>query len=357
MRPRGRARLRWSSPQRVPRARLSLPQDRPRAPRPGRPPSSPTPLPRQMAAWNPSGEPPTTALRSARPWSPPSSPRSPPLTARATGCSAPTAACTRSATPATRVVPEARCCADPVVAAAATPDGAGYWLVTSVGQVMAFGDAVSYGSITTPIRAHVVAMVATTDGKGYWIACSTGGVFNFGDALCYGSAKAGAAGLPDRRHGGNARRRRVLARRRERDPVQLRRRAAPGAAVCGDRHVARRRSRGHRETAREPGWPSRTAPSSASAPPLPAVRSPVRRRPHPVIAIAAVVVPPPSNLAYDLAESNGRVAGARGGRLLRLRVRHALVAPIVALVSTPDRKGYWLVGADGSVYPFGDASY
>ncbi len=32
-----------------------------------------------------------------------------------------------------------------------------------------------------------------------------------------------------------------------------------------------------------------------------------------------------------------------------------LVAPIVALVSTPDRKGYWLVGADASVYPFGDA--
>ena len=22
---------------------------------------------------------------------------------------------------------------------------------------------------------------------------------------------------------------------------------------------------------------------------------------------------------------------------------------------TPDRKGYWLIGADGSVYPFGDA--
>ena len=32
-----------------------------------------------------------------------------------------------------------------------------------------------------------------------------------------------------------------------------------------------------------------------------------------------------------------------------------LVAPVVALVPTPDHKGYWLIGADGSVYPFGDA--
>ena len=50
--------------------------------------------------------------------------------------------------------------------------------------------------------------------------------------------------------------------------------------------------------------------------------------------------------------------GARGSRLLRLQrsARH-LVAPIVALVPTPDRKGYWLIGADGSVYPFGDAKY
>jgi hypothetical protein len=30
---------------------------------------------------------------------------------------------------------------------------------------------------------------------------------------------------------------------------------------------------------------------------------------------------------------------------------------VIALVPTPDRKGYWLVGADGSVYPFGDARY
>jgi len=39
-------------------------------------------------------------------------------------------------------------------AAAATSDGRGYWLVTSRGQVMAFGDANDYGSITEPMRAR-----------------------------------------------------------------------------------------------------------------------------------------------------------------------------------------------------------
>jgi hypothetical protein len=34
-----------------------------------------------------------------------------------------------------------------------------------------------------------------------------------------------------------------------------------------------------------------------------------------------------------------------------------LIAPIVALVPTPTGKGYWLIGADGSVYAFGNAKY
>ena len=31
--------------------------------------------------------------------------------------------------------------------------------------------------------------------------------------------------------------------------------------------------------------------------------------------------------------------------------------PIVAAMATPDGKGYWLVGSDGGVFSFGDASY
>ncbi len=32
-------------------------------------------------------------------------------------------------------------------------------------------------------------------------------------------------------------------------------------------------------------------------------------------------------------------------------------APVVAIAATPDGKGYWLAGADGAVYPFGDGRY
>ena len=60
-------------------------------------------------------------------------------------------------------------------------------------------------------------------------------------------------------------------------------------------------------------------------------------------------------LAYDLAEADGSVEPLGGAAYYGSAFGTALVAPIVATVSTPDRKGYWLFGADGSVYPFGDA--
>ena len=60
-------------------------------------------------------------------------------------------------------------------------------------------------------------------------------------------------------------------------------------------------------------------------------------------------------LAYALAEADGSVEPVGGAAFYGSAFGTALVAPIVATVSTPDRKGYWLFGADGSVYPFGDA--
>ena len=47
----------------------------------------------------------------------------------------------------------------------------------------------------------------------------------------------------------------------------------------------------------------------------------------------------------------------RRRRVLRLEGRHALNAPVVGMAPTPDGKGYWLVGADGGVFAFGDAVY
>jgi hypothetical protein len=113
----------------------------------------------------------------------------------------------------------------PIVGMAATPDGGGYWLVASDGGVFSFGDATFYGSTGgMHLNAPIVGMAATPDGGGYWLVASDGGVFSFGDATFYGSTGAHASQRADRRHGGHARRGRLLARRFRRRGLQLRRR-------------------------------------------------------------------------------------------------------------------------------------
>ncbi len=77
----------------------------------------------------------------------------------------------------------------PVVAAALTQDGGGYWEVASDGGLFSFGDAGFFGSMGgKPLNAPIVGMAATPDGKGYWEVASDGGIFSFGDAGFYGSA-------------------------------------------------------------------------------------------------------------------------------------------------------------------------
>jgi hypothetical protein len=58
--------------------------------------------------------------------------------------------------------------------------------VTSKGHVFAHGNAHSYGSLSGS-SAHVVALVPTPDGLGYWIVSSNGAVSRFGDAKSLGS--------------------------------------------------------------------------------------------------------------------------------------------------------------------------
>jgi hypothetical protein len=80
------------------------------------------------------------------------------------------------------------------VGAAATPDGAGYWLVAADGGVFAYGDARYFGSLsTTALHEAVVGVAPTPDGSGYWLAAADGGVFAFGDATFRGSASGDAA--------------------------------------------------------------------------------------------------------------------------------------------------------------------
>ena len=82
----------------------------------------------------------------------------------------------------------------PIVTAARTASGRGYWLVAADGGVFTFGDARFHGS-TGAMRLNrpVVAAVPTPAGGGYWLVASDGGVFTFGDARFAGSAVGAVA--------------------------------------------------------------------------------------------------------------------------------------------------------------------
>ncbi|MGA2835658.1 MAG: putative Ig domain-containing protein [Acidimicrobiales bacterium] len=159
--------------------------------------------------------------------------------------------------------------AAPVIGLTATSDGKGYWLVASDGGVFAFGDAVFHGSeAVRHLNEPVVGMTATPDGKGYWLVAADGGVFAFGDAGYFGSA--------------------------------------------GNLHLN-----------------------------------------APIVGMAAT----PDGKGYWLVAADGGVFAFGDARFYGSEGNHHLSAPIAGMAATPDGKGYWLVASDGGVFTFGDAGY
>ena len=202
----------------------------------------------------------------------------------------------------------------PIVGISTTVDGGGYWLVAADGGIFTFGDAAlprldrRACASTSPSSAWP----PTPTGNGYWLVAADGGIFTFGDAALLrlhrrharstspssawprrrpatatGSSPPTAASSPSatprflgstgamhaqpahRRHGRDADRQRLLARRRRRRHLHLRRRRLP-----------RLHRRDARSTSPSSAWPRRrpatatgssppTAASSPSATPLP----------------------------------------------------------------------------------------
>jgi len=71
---------------------------------------------------------------------------------------------------------------------AAAPSGAGYWEVTSAGDVYSFGFAAFHGSTgNITLNQPIVGMAATPNGGGYWLVAKDGGLFAFGNAPYDGS--------------------------------------------------------------------------------------------------------------------------------------------------------------------------
>jgi hypothetical protein len=79
--------------------------------------------------------------------------------------------------------------AAPIVAAASTPDGGGYWMTNAAGQVVACGDAiVDPAQVPSHLAAPIVGLAAGPNDEGFYLAASDGGVFAEGTATFKGSA-------------------------------------------------------------------------------------------------------------------------------------------------------------------------
>jgi hypothetical protein len=83
------------------------------------------------------------------------------------------------------------------VGIAAMPDGLGYWITNAQGQVSAQGYAQGYGDLSKlTLNQPISHIVSTSDGRGYWMVAADGGIFAFGDAGFYGSMGASHLNAP-----------------------------------------------------------------------------------------------------------------------------------------------------------------
>jgi hypothetical protein len=186
-----------------------------------------------------------------------------------------------------------------------TPDGKGYWLVAADGGTFAYGDAGFYGSMGgVPLNKPVVDIAPTKDGKGYWLVASDGGIFAFGDAKFRGS-------MGDQ-------------------PLNK-----PVVGISEDSTTG-----GYWLVASDGGIFSFDAPFYGS--------SGATMLNRPVNGMAATV----SNKGYWFVASDGGVFafgnagfhGSTGGQVLN--------EPMVGMTADPVTGGYWLVGSDGGVFSF-----
>jgi len=198
----------------------------------------------------------------------------------------------------------------PDVGAASEPRGGGYWTVTAIGAVYAYGDAPYFGGVNHVHLDHpIVGMAATPDGGGYWLVASDGGIFCFGDAAYYGSM------------GGKPLKRPVVGMKA--DPV----------------------TGGYWLVASDGGIFSFDAPFFGSTGGIALNK--------PVVGMEAT----PDGGGYWLVASDGGIfsfgdAGFHGSTGdLRLN------EPVVGMAAPPDGGGYWLVASDGGIFSFGDAGY
>ena len=199
----------------------------------------------------------------------------------------------------------------PIVAIAATRDGAGYWLAGRDGGIFNYGDAGFFGSAgSLHLNAPIVGMAGSPDGGGYWLVAADGGIFNYGDAGFFGSAGSlhlnapivGMAATPD---GGGYW---LVA-------------ADGGIFNYGDA-----------------GFFGSAGSIHLNAP---------------IVGMAAT----PDGGGYWMVARDGGVFTYADAAFDGSAGALALNAPVTGMAATRDGGGYWLVARDGGVFTYGDARY
>jgi ribosomal protein L24E len=199
----------------------------------------------------------------------------------------------------------------PIAGLAPTPSGHGYWMVSTGGDLFAFGDAASAGSMAgRPLNRPMVGMAPTPTGQGYWFVASDGGIFSFGDAGFFGST-------------GDVRLNRPIVGMA----------ATPSGA--GYWFVA---SDGGIFTFGDAGFYGSTG---------------AVRLNQPIVGMA----PTPSGRGYWLVASDGGIFSFGDAGFFGSTGDVRLNRPIVGMAATPSGAGYWFVASDGGIFTFGDATF
>jgi hypothetical protein len=177
----------------------------------------------------------------------------------------------------------------------------GYFVETTDGAVLGFGDVQSHGGVAGE-GLQAAGVATTTDGLGYWVVTTTGSVTPFGNATFLGQTSTknvtGVASLPD----------------------------GTGYWIVTGSGVVHAFGRAKTYPGELPGGADITA-----------VASSIDGRGYWLVASNGVVT------AFGDAHSYGSLSGKSSS------------ASVVGIAVTPDGKGYWLATANGGVFPFGDA--
>jgi len=198
----------------------------------------------------------------------------------------------------------------PTAGMAGTPDGNGYWVTSTGGQVTPEGDATSFGSLSGSLNAPILGIASTADGQGYWLVGADGGIFSFGDAHFYGSTGGLALNQP-----------------------------VVGMAATPD-------GGGYWLVASDGGIFSFGDASFFGSTGGMALN-------QPIVGMA----PTPDGGGYYLVASDGGIFSFGDAHFMGSTGSMTLVEPIVGMAVTPDGGGYYLVASDGGIFSFGDATF